>query len=164
MKHRPSMSSETSRHTRRFRLYYWSEVSAVIDVKKVQRRNGEWIVIRATHTVDTVGIGDWFHFCDVTSSSDAIVYEVFVDDDLREATLRALHLIAEDLWPGPRFHYDTTNRGYPSHEDEDKQYEHFRQDFIYAFITGELSPAKPEHQSVPEKHWIDDWKSENWDV
>jgi len=43
-----------------FEIYYWSEVSATITVRKV----GKTYIFEAYHPKPYVSIGDWFHFSD----------------------------------------------------------------------------------------------------
>jgi len=72
-----------------FEIYYWSEVSATITVRKV----GKAYIFEAYHPKPYVSIGDWFHFSDKEYNE----YKVRVS---APDILDCLNELGEKLYPG----------------------------------------------------------------
>lgn len=103
---------------RRFSLYYFSEVAAVVRVTDSYR-------IVAEHPTSNVPISDWFHFVEEDVDDDPLVVE---NDNLFDA----LALMADELCPGAIHILEQDDR-------IDDNREQFFTDFALAFVLGEYN-------------------------
>lgn len=140
---------------RRFSISYYSEVSANITI--TESATEEHILVEASHPVASDFFKNWMFFSEDETEGDYRRAHELKNDPV-DSLLLALHELCEDLWPGPK---QVLEQYFPNINNIDT-YELFRQQVLYAFITGGHVPSSAHHGPLTEEYWFDEFRTERF--